>query len=116
MTNSTKAAAASVLGASASAAMEYSAITLTPSAMSTPSTASPVDITSVTYVMPASSSPASILVSSARTSGSLVSMAGVTPAFINASNAKSPQGTSSAHSPSSSSSLAKSSKPVTPAG
>ena len=69
--------------------------------------------TSVSYTIPASSSAASSLVSRARTSASLVSMAGVTPASVRISRPNCPQGTSSAQSPMSSSSLAKSARPVT---
>ena len=81
-----------------------------------PSTASPAAWTSVWYTMPASSSPASTLVSSDRTSGSLVSTAGVTPALCSTSRPNRPHGTSSAHRPMSRSASAKSSRPSTSPG
>src|SRR5215471_4138908 len=78
-----------------------------------PLTPVPAAFTSVTYTRPASRSPVWTLVSRARTSGSLVSGLGVTPAFCRAWRPNWPHGTSSAHSPIFRFSMPKASSPVT---
>src|SRR5215470_14694801 len=89
--------AALTLGAALSCTIGYSVIAFWPGGMVTPVALLSLALTSVTYTMPASTSPRMTLVTTPPTLVSSLTGLTVTPAFLNTSWATAPHGTSGAH-------------------
>src|SRR5262244_1671179 len=89
--------AAVAFGASLSCTIGYSVIAFWSVGMVTPVALVSLALTSVTYTMPASTSPRVTLVTTPPTLVSSLTGLTVTPAFLNTSWATAPHGTSGAH-------------------
>src|SRR5215475_15921691 len=89
--------AALAFGAFLTSTIGYSVIAFWSAGIVTPVALLSLALTSVTYTMPASTSPSVTLVTTPPTFDSSLTGLTVTPAFLNTSWASTPQGTSGAH-------------------